>query len=55
LQNNISIKKEESNSDQTQHISSFSEYQVSDIKKEEIPAPPPFSASKNDAGVSIIQ
>jgi hypothetical protein len=54
LQKNIIIKKEEPNSDSEIQISSFTEYEATDIKEEEISVPAPASGLKSEASVSII-
>jgi hypothetical protein len=54
LQKNIIIKKEEPNSDSETQISSFTEYQATDIKEEEISVPAPSSGLKNEINVSLI-
>jgi hypothetical protein len=54
LQKDVIVKKEEHNSDSETQISSFTEYEATYIKDEEISVPTPSSGSKTEASVSII-
>lgn len=48
------IKKEEPNSDSETQISSFTEYEATDIKEEEISVTAPSSGLKSEASVSTV-